>query len=155
MKIKDMKQRDDRLRSKILNNTSNHSHEFRLVQEIIKKQKTVCGGRLKRYPYIFNYEYCMIPGQSNTGKGDLIFTDKRDNYMVMEVKYLDFYQSGKTAKNRRTKHRKKVKTQTKKYMKELSSFYPGAKSIKGIAYTNQSYKVYELNKETYEIKKIL
>ena len=74
--------------------------------------------------------------------------------MVMEVKYLDLYQSGKTSKNRRTKHRKKVKTQTKRYMKELSSSYPDARSIKGIAYTNESYKVYELNKETGLIKEI-
>ncbi len=154
MKFKDLKQKSARLRSYILNNTSNHSLEFGLVQKIVRKRKTICDGRLKRYPYIYKHEYCKIPGQTNTGKGDLIFRDKRENFMVIEVKYIDFYQTGKTAKNRRTKKRKHVKVQTKKYMKELSSSYPDARSIKGIAYTNDIYKVYELNMETGRLKKI-
>lgn len=154
MKFKDIKRKSAQLRFKILNNTSYNHLEFGLVQEIVKKQKKVCDGRLKRYPYIFKYEYCIFPGQSNTGKGDLIFTNKRENFMVVEVKYLDLHQTGKTAKNRRTKKRKHIKTQTKRYMKELSTSYPDAKSIKGIAYTNESYKVYMLNKRTGMIKKI-
>lgn len=39
-------------------------------------------------------------------------------------------------------------------MKELSSSYPHARSIKGIAYTNDFYKVYELNKETGMIRNL-
>ena len=53
MKFKDLKRKSAQLRFNILNNTSNHSLEFGLVQEIVRKQKTVCDGRLKKYPCIF------------------------------------------------------------------------------------------------------
>ena len=40
------------------------------------------------------------------------------------------------------------------YRRDKGQNYPDARSIKGIAYTNESYKVYELNKETGMIKQI-
>lgn len=95
---------------------------------------------LQNYPYIFDYEweiYEYIEGRKNTiGKGDLIFTDGEDNYLIVELKYLELYQSGKTARTRRTNKRKKNLEQTEKYMKLFQSVQKGAKKILGLSITN-------------------
>ncbi len=96
---------------------------------------------LQDFPYIFDYEweiYEYINGKKkNTlGKGDLIFTDGKENYLIVELKYLDLNESGKTAKARRTYKRKKILKQTENYMKLFQSIHSEAKTILGLSITN-------------------
>lgn len=96
---------------------------------------------LQNYPYIFDYEweiYEYVEGKKNTvGKGDLIFTDEEDNYLIVELKYLDLNEPGKTARTRRTNKRKKNLEQTEKYMKLFQVVQKGAKTILGLSITNE------------------
>ncbi len=95
---------------------------------------------LTNYPYIFDYEWEVheyIEGRKKTiGKGDLIFTDGKDNYLIVEIKYLDLYGLGKTARTRRNFKRKKNLDQTKKYMELFQSVQRNAKTILGLSITN-------------------
>ena len=95
---------------------------------------------LQNYPYVFDYEweiYEYTKGKKKiVGKGDLIFTDEEDNYLIVELKYLDLYESGKTASTRRTHKRKKNLKQTKKYMKLFQNLHSEAKTILGLSITN-------------------
>lgn len=66
---------------------------------------------LTKYTYIFDYEWEVheyVKGRKTTiGKGDLVFTDGGDNYLIVELKYLDLYEPGKTARTNRTNKRNK------------------------------------------------
>ena len=54
-----------------------------------------------------NYEF--IPGFMQFGEGDILAEDENgDSLMAIECKYINKIATGKTAKVKRTKHRKKV-----------------------------------------------
>ena len=55
-----------------------------------------------------NYE--LVPGFMQFGEGDML-ADDGDSLVAIECKWIDLTSSGKTAKVRRTKHRKKVAEQ--------------------------------------------
>lgn len=55
-----------------------------------------------------NYE--LLPGFMQFGEGDML-ADDGDSLVALECKWIDRTSSGKTAKVRRTKHRKKVAEQ--------------------------------------------
>ena len=55
-----------------------------------------------------NYE--LLPGFMQFGEGDML-TDDGDSLVAIECKWIDLTSTGKTAKVRRTKHRKKVAEQ--------------------------------------------
>jgi len=74
-------------------------------------------------------------------KGDLLLTDGQGSYAVIEVKWLDFRSSGKTATTKRTKHRGKVLDQAAAYAHALAhrleQLGQGFKCIEGYALTNE------------------
>ena len=70
---------------------------------------------MKTNLYIYEYKRDVIPEQPNYGKGDLVLTDSKQNLLVVECKHLP-WESGHNVRTKRTKKRKKVKEQVKKYM---------------------------------------
>jgi hypothetical protein len=50
----------------------------------------------------------LLPGFMQFGEGDMLAKDADDSLVAIECKWIDNTSTGKTAKVRRTKHRKKV-----------------------------------------------
>ncbi len=62
--------------------------EFLLVKDVIND----LGNRrpeLINYKYIYDYEWEVKQGETHKGKGDLIFTDGNENYLIVECKNKD------------------------------------------------------------------
>ena len=79
------KHRDKIIRNYINGKIWDKNEEFLLVQQIIKRRKIK--NYLKIYPYIYDYEWEVVHGHNNHGKGDLVFTDSRGNFLIVECKY--------------------------------------------------------------------
>ena len=86
MKVdKQIKHRDETIRSYILSRNWDENPEFLIVQDVIQdlpKKKP----QLKKFKFVFDYEWEVEPGLSNKGKGDLIFTDGKKNFLIVECK---------------------------------------------------------------------
>ncbi len=62
--------------------------EFELVREVVEnlsKRRP----ELEEYKYIYNYEWEVIPGETDKGKGDLVFTDGVNKFLIIECKTKD------------------------------------------------------------------
>jgi hypothetical protein len=101
---------------------------------------------LAKYPYICEHEWKINKFLPQRGVGDLVFTDGKGNYMVMEVKWLNS-RSGPTQRTKRRKKRKKVKKQALKYGKAYFRKHPEAKSIIAVAATNEGFIIHKLKKQ--------
>ncbi len=102
------------------------------------KRKLVLSGDplLAEYPFLYDDEWEVQPGQSNLGKGDLVFTDGEGRFAVIEVKYLNPY-TGKTARVKRNKQRNQVVEQAKRYAEEFQRLHPEATSVVAMTYTDE------------------
>ena len=96
---------------------------------------------LVKYCYVFDYEWEVVPGMSQYGVGDLVFTDGNENYLVMEVKQLS-YGSGRNQCVARRKARRKVEKQAIKYTNSFRKLHPEAKSIIGVAVASSKWTFY-------------
>ncbi|MHA1124885.1 MAG: hypothetical protein ACTSO7_06555 [Candidatus Heimdallarchaeota archaeon] len=105
-----------------------------LMSFIVSHQKhipTLCD-----FPYLLEFEYEIIPGKSNLGRGDLLFSDGENNFLIVETKYLKKKTTGKT-KNKNTtrrKQRRKAEKQVIEYSHDLKNKYPQAKTNSLIIY---------------------
>jgi len=108
----DLKDKNEKFRKLILSYLNGYPEgEGILVAFLILRQSDF--KLFKKYPYIYNYEYFVEPPYSHIGKGDLILTSGRKNYLIVEAKYFDNISSGKTASRRRGQHRSDVRKQAK------------------------------------------
>jgi hypothetical protein len=93
---------------------------------------------LAAYPLVVAHEWEPVPGASQYGKGDLVFADGRGNFAVVEVKFIDLLESGRTVGTRRTGHRKKVREQARFYAAALQTCLgTPAAAIRAFAHTNE------------------
>ena len=81
------------------------------------------GGRIHNFPYVWDYEWEVKPGYSQYGKGDLVLTDGKNDFMVLEAKWIS-RETGKTAVKRRKESRDKVRDQAKAYRNILQIMHP-------------------------------
>lgn len=132
---KEIIRRDNIIRTYIKERTWDKNDEFLLIQRIIngdKKEKI-----LSKYPYVYDYEWEVFDGASNLGKGDLVFTNGKSNFLIVECKYIDLEAQGRTARTRKTKKRKEIKDQPKKYISCFKKKHPEAVSINGLGISNE------------------
>lgn len=104
------------------------------------KQSLVMDGaeELRSYPYLFLDEWEVVPGWSQCGKGDLVFTDGEGRFAVVEVKFIDRARTGKTVKTRRKNYRNKVWAQAREYAEALPRRHPElVVEVIGFAFTNE------------------
>ena len=94
------------------------------------------GKMLTKFPFTYEHEWFVYKNYANMGKGDIIMTDGKNNYLVVEFKYIDPRSAGKTQRVKRTKKRREVKDQAKFYMDAFKKLHPNAK-VFGMAYTNE------------------
>ncbi len=134
---KEILRRDNIIRSYILGRTWDKNDEFLLIQRIINGDKK--DELLSKYLYVYDYEWEVFDGASYLGKGDLVFTDGKRNFLVVECKYIDIYDQGRTARTRRTMKRKKIKEQTQNYVLYFNNKHSEAKSVKGLGISSEEF----------------
>jgi len=91
--IEDIKHRHNTLKNYLENRNWDKSPtgnliEFDLIRDVAKtlhERKPF----LKNFIYIYDYEWEVIPGRTDMNKGDLVFTDGSDNYLIVECKLKD------------------------------------------------------------------
>lgn len=97
--------------------------EAKLARELVLGSAQV----LPDFPFVVDYEWEEVPGRSQDGKGDLLFTDGAGNFAVVEVKSI--LGSGQNT-NRRTK----VETQADRYLRVARSRY--GETVRAFVYTD-------------------
>jgi Holliday junction resolvase-like predicted endonuclease len=88
------------------------------------------------YPYLHKHEWEVRPGRPQYGRGDLLFTDGKNSYLIVECKYINQY-TGKTARSARRNRRKKVEQQARFYAEKFAQFTPRAILIGYVHITNE------------------
>ena len=90
---------------------------------------------LPRFPYVIEDEWFVISGLSQFGKGDLVFTDGKGCFAVVEIKYLRT-DTGATARKSRNRAKNKLLDQVKYYVQGYKNKNPEHLQIEGYYYTN-------------------
>ena len=106
------------------------------------------------YPLVIKYEYELVPGRSDCGKGDLVLSDGKENYLIVEAKYLTL----KTGRNPRNANREKRNYAEKQKERNLRDFrwkHPEV-TAQGYILTNKKLseelqKVFEEYRQEYEL----
>jgi hypothetical protein len=89
---------------------------------------------LAAFPFLCANEWEPRPGLSQWGCGDLVCTDGRGSYAVIELKWVN---TGGNRENRRKK-RRKVVWQAKKYARMWAVLHPDARRVIGFSYTEET-----------------
>jgi len=124
MKVdKNIKHRDKTIRSYIISRNWDKNPEFLLVREVIQNLIT-SKPKLSDFRYAYDYEWEVETGLSNKGKGDLVFTDGKNNFLIVECK---------------NKNSQEVRKQTIDYMKKFEEIQKDAKVVRGMAVTPERW----------------
>ena len=108
--------------------------ESQLMAFVITNSKEIT--ILKEYPYLFAFEYMVQPPFSQFGRGDLIFTNGNNQFLIVELKYLT-RNSGRTSQTSRRRHRRKVEEQALRYGRCFKKEHPEC-NIAALAITNEN-----------------
>ena len=84
---------------------------------------------------VLNRNYELLPGFMQFGEGDLL-VDEGECLSAIEFKYIDQYATGKTARSRRTQHRKRVCEQARLHAAYAKLRHPDRR-VQAIAVTNE------------------
>jgi hypothetical protein len=110
-----------------------HNDEFVLKRQFVARSAEL----LPAHPFLIDDEWDVVAGETNQGRGDLVFTDGEGGYAVVEVKYLRD-RSGRTARSKRTKSRKEVREQAVTYARAIASRIGPDAKVSAYAYTNEA-----------------
>jgi len=116
-------------------------HEFLLMKYVLSHQEQF--EALKKYPYVFAYEFPIDPGLSQAGKIDLIVAtieDEELQFKIVEFKYLQL-KSGSTSRVSRTKKRRKVEEQSFSNARRFKELFKESK-VTGTFITNDDEQIY-------------
>lgn len=125
--------RDRVLRAYFEGRNWDKNEEYTLKRELVLRSPELLPG----YPLVLDDEWEVEPNATQSGKGDLIFTDGMGRFAVVEVKWIDKARTGDTVSSRRTKKRKKVKEQAVLYRDVLASRLLSAIQVEGYYFTNE------------------
>ena len=133
--LEEIRHRNKIIREYITGRTWDKNSEFLLIQKIINGD--IVQNYIEKYSYIFDYEWEVIDGYTNHGKGDLVFTDAQGNFLIIECKYINLNETGKTARTKRRNNRRHIEKQVPKYINAFKWKTPDAKNVIGIGVTNE------------------
>jgi len=110
--------------------------------EFLLKRLVVLNSRdwLPDHPFLVEDEWDVVPGRTDEGRGDLVFTDGDREYAVVEVKFIDLDGDGKRGSTKRGSNRKKrraVEEQAMTYAKKLYDRLGPTARIEAYSYTNE------------------
>lgn len=124
MKVdKNIKHRDKTLRSYIKSRNWDKNPEFLIVRDVVQNLKTR-KPELSNFKYVYDYEWECVPGFSNKGKGDLVFTDGKNRFLIVECK---------------NKNTQEVRKQTINYMQKFEEIQKDAQIIRGMAVSKDGW----------------
>ncbi len=136
MKVdKDKKHRNKTLRSYIVSRTWDKNPEFLMVREVVQNLRTK-KPNFDEFKYVYDYEWEYEPGLSHLGKGDLVFTDGKNKFLIVECK---------------KKNPQEVCQQTIGYIEKFALCHKEAKVIKGLAVTSNGWHVYSSDLPYWEL----
>ena len=104
---------------------------------MLQKNKSIYNGILSNYPLIYDYEY-RKKGANKVKKGDFLFTDGNNNYLVVECKSLKY----KVSKEKIRIAKRKIEKQVPDMMKILKDCLTNLNSIIGIGITDEQEPYY-------------
>ncbi len=110
------------------------------VGEYGLKRTLVLQRLLGAYPYVIDDEWEVVPGHTNHGRGDLVFTDGEGRFAVVEVKYIDLesiHRHGPTKRTSNRKKRRKVEDQAREYAAQLIPRLPAGAEVTAFIFTNE------------------
>ena len=124
--------RDNVIRPYITNHDWYVSAEFHLVRTLVMKPPLHWRPYSRDYPFIFDFEWV-----NEEGKGDLIYTDGNNNFLVVEVKSMccDGYGSGQTHRTKKRQKRRDGEKQTEIYSQLWHEKNPQVKKTTGVFVT--------------------
>ncbi len=110
--MKEIIHRHDTLQKYIINRTwDSHPRgkpiEFELIREVVNGL-AIRKPELNEFIYIYDYEWEVTPGESDKGKGDLIFTNGKDSFLIIECKTKDSNFVRNQVRERIEQFRKKI-----------------------------------------------
>ena len=96
----------------------------------------------QNFPFLVQFDYEVVPGFSQYGRGDVVFSDPaRNRLLVLQVQYLDHNTSGRSRKTKRTKKRLKVKEQALEYAERAWKKWHPSGGVFCAAVTNEGVTV--------------
>lgn len=120
------------LRTYILGKIWDENGEFILLQKLIKG--SIKNDIIAKYPYVYDYEWEVVSSSSQYGKGDLILTDGKDNFKIIECKYI-----GHGNRANRRKKRRDLENQVEKYVDVFKEIHKEAKNVTGVGFTETEF----------------
>lgn len=139
MNQSDIEHRDQVLRAYFAGRNWDVVGEYDLKRELVLSSPQL----LPDYPFLVDNEWECEPGRADEGRGDLVFTDGKGRFAVVEVKYLVLNEHGSadgrnsnTRRNSNTKKRRKVEDQAREYAKKLQVKLGKAQSVEAYYFTN-------------------
>lgn len=130
----DHQHRDRVLRSYFAGRDWDENPEFKLKRHLVLKGDPA----LADWPYVIDDEWEVWPGNTDQGRGDLLFSDGAGRFAVVEVKFIDLGRTGATARSKRTDSRGKVADQARVYAQALPTRYPDqVAAVAAFAFTNE------------------
>lgn len=130
--------------------------EFLLKRRLVHERPAV----LAPFPLLLDDEWEVVPGATNSGRGDLLFTDGQGAYAVVEVKSMPALLGGRTARGSRNKKRSGVREQALTYARAVFRIYPDAREVSAFTFTDDWMDaglrlVRVLPREDYERERLL
>lgn len=111
------------------------SPEYQLARSLVMEPPEI----LQEFAFVVDYEWEVVEGFSQLGRGDLVFTDGLASYAVVEVKYVEGGRWGGSGRNRRNhmrEKRRKVEEQAWTYAHAWLRQHPDARSVSLFLLTN-------------------
>ena len=123
--------RNQVLRAYFRDRNWDQNDEYLLKQQLVRHSTIL----LPKYPYLIEDEWEVETGQSDKGKGDLVFASERFCFAVIEIKYIDLKSTGRTSSTRRTAKRQAVKQQAINYAAIYARRY--LQNVEAFTFTNE------------------
>lgn len=136
--LRECKRRDKILRDYIRKRDWDQSLEFKLARNLLISPTRTWRRHYSRYHYLFDYEWV-----NPAGKGDLVFTDGNNRFLIVELKSMltDIgLTSGKRSRERRRRKMRHVEEQTRTYAKQWHEMNPQVDSTVGVCITETESK---------------
>ncbi|MEO1744208.1 MAG: hypothetical protein AAFR99_20675 [Cyanobacteria bacterium J06629_9] len=139
MELSEIRRRDQVIRAYIEGRDWDSIGEYALKRQLVLESRRL----LPDYPYVIDDEWDVEPGHTQHGRGDLIFTDGRGCFAVVEVKYIDLggvnrTGSSRTKRTRNNRKRKKLREQAPKYLDCLAVKLGTAIRLEAYIFSNQN-----------------
>ena len=110
--------------------------EFKLKRELVQAALP----ELAPFPLLIDDEWEVVPGATDGGRGDLLFTDGAGAFAVVEVKWLPDLGGGRTKRTSRNKKRGAVRDQAWTYAHAVLGIYTDAQNVTAFIFTNDPFR---------------